>query len=416
MLTRRRGGNASAIRGEIAADAASDARASLRRIGLVAIEVRPVRERSGARTRFGQQFDGFLRQRRQRIKADLFDSLSTLLAGGLQLSEALGTLAHAAGSRRRPMRLLRRLQEGVRAGQTLSQIATSQTAWFDEAECAMLRAGEQAGELLRVLKALAERHVRAGELSQRFLSVLTYPAIVLTAGLGAALFLSTRTLPRIAGILEAAAIEPPMLTTGVMAMGRTAATLWWVVPLLLVGVAAWLGLRPRRLRATLIDRPNVCATGAAQHRQRLRTPRAIRDAALADVCITVADLLRVGVPLVEALRSASAVARGLGAASLARAIRASAQDLEEGADVAEAFRDPHWFDAEFRQLVGVGEAAGELDAVLDRIGQRLRRRTERRLNRLAVLAEPAAIVLLAIFVGVVVLAAVLPLVKLQQVL
>ena len=86
------------------------------------------------------------------------------------------------------------------------------------------------------------------------------------------------------------------------------------------------------------------------------------------------------------------------------------------AEVADALAEPAWFDAELRRLVSVGEAGGELDAVLVRIGERYERQVGRMVERLAALLEPAVIVVLAFFIGTVVMAAVLPLIRLQEVL
>jgi type II secretory pathway component PulF len=75
-----------------------------------------------------------------------------------------------------------------------------------------------------------------------------------------------------------------------------------------------------------------------------------------------------------------------------------------------------WFDAELRRLVAVGEAGGELESVLVRLGERYERQVSRLVDRLASTLEPAVILALAAVVGTIVMAAVLPLVRLQEVL
>jgi len=66
--------------------------------------------------------------------------------------------------------------------------------------------------------------------------------------------------------------------------------------------------------------------------------------------------------------------------------------------------------------VAVGESGGDLDRVLVRLGERYERQVARMIDRLAALLEPAVIVVLAVFIGIVVMAAVLPLMRLQEVL
>ncbi|MBL9149245.1 MAG: type II secretion system F family protein [Phycisphaerae bacterium] len=140
-----------------------------------------------------------------------------------------------------------------------------------------------------------------------------------------------------------------------------------------------------------------------------------RGVALARALRRVAELLRSGLPLVEALRVTAPSCRGL-STGLAMALRRAARRIESGDDVSESLDAPAWFDAELRRLVAVGEAGGGLEPVLLRVAERHERQADRLVDRLSSLLEPAAILVLAALVGTVVMAAVLPLVKLQEVL
>lgn len=142
------------------------------------------------------------------------------------------------------------------------------------------------------------------------------------------------------------------------------------------------------------------------------TPRVLRTWAVARFAQNLADLLRAGVPAVEALRVLSTTLP----MALNRVVMQAAAEVEQGGDLAEALGDPAWFTPQFRRLLHSGQAAGELEATLERMAQRDERRTERQIARLASLLEPAAILALATMVGTVVLAAVLPLTRLQEVI
>jgi len=64
---------------------------------------------------------------------------------------------------------------------------------------------------------------------------------------------------------------------------------------------------------------------------------------------------------------------------------------------------------EFAQLLQLGEQAGELPAVLERLAERYERAARQSLERLTALLEPAAILVMAALIGLVVFAAVQPL-------
>ena len=163
--------------------------------------------------------------------------------------------------------------------------------------------------------------------------------------------------------------------------------------------------------------PMVLRQGSVGVRARVDRllPLAVRRLAVSRALLGIAELVRSGVPLVDALRVAAPAHRGL-SRGLSVALSDAARRIEQGRSVADALAEPAWFDAELRRLVSVGEAGGELDAVLVRIGERYERQVGRMVERLAALLEPAVIVVLAFFIGTVVMAAVLPLIRLQEVL
>jgi len=125
---------------------------------------------------------------------------------------------------------------------------------------------------------------------------------------------------------------------------------------------------------------------------------------------------RAGIPAVEALRVLPSTVSGVGAPGLRAALGRAADEVERGASLAAALDDGLWFDTEFRRLVAIGEASGELETQLERLGSRYERRARRLIERLASLLEPAVILTLAALVGLVVMAAVLPLIQLQEVI
>lgn len=397
------GSNVNAAVGELSADSPADVRSSLRRIGLLAVDVRPARRRIGLQyIPLAPLLHRHLRSRRRGVKSEILDGLATMLEAGIPLDESIATLA---GSRSKARTLLAELREGVRGGGSLSSAIEAQPGWFDAAEVAMCRAGEVSGELPGVLRTLAERHHRSGELMAKVAQALAYPAIVLVVGLGVVIFLSTKTLPDLASILHSAQIPTPRLTTVVMAFGQGLAGWWWLLVFAAILAAAAALALPRLARRRGTEIPAW-----------LRPPAVLRQAQLAEALLSLAELLRVGVPMTEALRVTAPSAGGPGSGRLRSLLIGAADRLEGGERISRALDDGLYFDGELIRLIAVGESAGELDEILAHVGERTRRRARRTIDRLASLLEPAVILLLAAMVGVVVMAAVLPLIRLQEVL
>ncbi len=392
--------------GELTGETPADVRASLRRIGLQPIELKRIRSRAAARSDgFGNLVARHLRNRRGARKGELFDSIATLLDGGVPLLEAVETILAGRGGRSRaPERaMLTELRESLKSGDALATAMSRHAGWFDRAEVAMVEAGQHSGELSSVLRTLAERHERSGELSSKLIGALAYPAVIACVGVGVAVFLSIKTLPELTAILVDADVEVPRLTAAVMWTGQALVTNAWVLCVaLIVGIACTFVVR------RLISRWGIRPPGWI----RLLVPEVIRRSAVAEAVLSLAELARVGVPLVEALR----ITAPSSPAGLEHSLSSAADNLEGGQSLSESLSDPYWFDAELRRLLVVGESGGELPDILERIGQRDRRRARRLIDRLAALLEPAVILVLAVLVGIVVMAAVLPLIRLQEII
>lgn len=402
--------------GELAGETAADVRASLRRIGLQVIDLRPVRTWAADLRNWtwlqglAQFIDRRLRARRAAIRAELFDSLATMLQTGLPLLEAIETIIESTpGKSSNARSMLIALREQLRGGSALGEAMNSLGSWFGAAEIAMVNAAEQAGTLPQVLRDLAERQQRAGELSGQLTSALAYPAIVALVGVGVTVFLSVKTLPDLTSILASSGIEIPRLTSMVMSVGGFIASYGLVIGALIPILLAAGLLAMRWIVQRRAERPMWL---------RRLYPRVLRRIAVAQMAEQLAGMLRSGVPMVEALRALAPTASGgitmIG--GLHAVLIHAAERVERGEDLAQAFDDQMWFDAEFRRLLEVGQASGELDALLMRIADRYSRQAKRLIDRLASLLEPMVILALAVLVGVVVMAAVLPLLRLREML
>lgn len=393
------------VSGLLPASAETEARAALRRAGL-----QPIRLELAGRTAVARFLPtvklgaletllaNWARNRRTARRAELIDSLATMLEAGVPLPDALATAERAARNAtlaRALIAIRQMLAEGESFGTALSR----HRGWFDTVDCAMVEAGQASGELVKSLRAIAARLERRATVTSRLVAVLTYPAIVFCVGIGVVAFLGTRTLPQLASILTDAGIEVPTLTAAIMTIGSWLVRWGWLVitslPFLLIAAATM--ARRSHQAHTLLD--------------RLR-PRLIRTLRVAGAARTLADLLSSGVPLVEALRTTSPVA----GAGLGTALSNVAKRIEQGHEIGAAFQDERWFDVETIRVLELAQTAGDLAPALSHLAERTERRAERAVASLASILEPALILALATLVGTVVMAAILPLIRLQEVL
>lgn len=416
--------SAARVVGELAGDSAADARASLRRIGLQVVRIAPggaLRKRNPSQSTAVRQIiagwtakrNSHLRARRRIQKAELYDSIATMLASGMPLLEAVEALIGSSHRKRRwraaasVRTMLSQVREALRGGDSLAEAMTAHPGWFDAAEVAMVRSGQHGGTLTEVLVRLAQRNEHAGQITTRLINALAYPCLLVLAGLAVVVFLSVRTLPQLTTMLAESDIPVPALTASMMNFGQT---LYRHGLLLCFGSAFLCG-------GAMTLRMGLSASAARVSHvplwlRRLK-PLVARRLAMASVLRQVSELLAANVPLVEALRVIAPSARSR---TLQHALRQGADRVERGESFSQALDDELWFEPPLRRTLELGERSGDLDQLMRRIADRYERSASRLIDRLAALLEPAAIVGLAIFVGIVVMAGILPLIRLQEVL
>jgi type II secretory pathway component PulF len=391
--------------GVIDAPTAAAARQMLRQAGLRPLRIRAaVRQGETRPSRWSEAMAGYLRRRRSAGKAEFFDASATLLRSGVTPRDALLVVAGSRSKASGPAVMARILADAVAQGVSFSQAARARPSWFDRAECAVIEAGERAGELQSALARLAQRQARANDLGSRLTGVLTYPLIVTAAGIGVGCFLAVRILPQLATVLTDAGVEVPWLTRAVMATGQILMNhAFWLVPLLVVALIAVMML--------LASKAATIPPWAVR-----LSPGVLRRVRTAESFLALAELTESGLTLVESVRVVAPTASGPLGGALARSWMRIAERIEQGERFEDAMDDPAWFTEEHRRLVAAGAHAGELAETLRRVGERDRRSAHRLIDRAASLLEPGAIIGLTLFVGTVVFAAILPIVRLQEII
>ncbi len=384
-------------RGELAADSAQQVRLALRRMGLAPVRVVEVEDRRERRP-LARLADRSMRSRRASRLVELYESLATLLSTGTPLTSALELLAGAErGAPSRAATLCREMAERIRHGASLADAMSERPEWFSPADTALVRSAEQTGETARALSDLAEHHGQADRLRGRIAGALAYPALLLVFGLAVAIFLTTTTLPQVAGALQDAGAQLPRSTVWLLAFGAWITTQWPIAIAtlaLLIAAITWALRTPRlarwRLRAPLL--------GPALARAQVGAFSVLLERLLSGG-LTLGDALGLAAPTIPnaALRGAVERLRG---------------QLEQGRSIASPLSETGLFDPVFCRVLEVGQESGELPAALAAVGRRSLEASRRATERLAAALEPAAILLLAAAIGFIVFAAIKPMLRL----
>jgi type IV pilus assembly protein PilC len=277
---------------------------------------------------------------------------------------------------------------------------------FDRLYSAMVRAGEAGGVLDAVLERLAAYRERAAALRSKVVNALIYPLVIVVVAVSVISAVIVWVIPRFRQIFDSFGVELPTLTQVLLDVSSFSVEYWYLVfgvPIALVLLHFFLMSRPGRYRYTM-------------HGLLLRIPllgTILVQSLIADFSRTFGTLLQAGVPHLDAL----GIVRDTSSNDvLAESVESIRRVVREGESIARPMEEARVFDDLVVNMVDVGEQTGELDRMLLRVADAYENQVTRRIDAFFKVLEPALLVVMAVFVGFIVMALFLPLMKIMSTL
>jgi type II secretory pathway component PulF len=393
----------SASSGTIVADTPWQARQALRDRGVRPLQVVEMRSATGPS---GAGSARPLFSRPGRRGAELISAireLSTLLAVGVPLTEALDTVAEqhhgafAAG--------LVQVRDRVSSGSSMAEAMRQRPDLFDDITIAVVEVGENSGRLEETLETLADFKQRWSELGNHVVTALIYPVMVLIMAVGVSIFMMTFVVPSILTGLADQGRELPWVTRAVKFVSDLMVDHgWWALPGA-IGVGALVGL--------VLNRPGAKLWW---HGLSLRLPligQIIAKQAVVRIATVVSTLMKSGVAFERAVEIARSVT---GNRVIGAALEQCAAAVRSGSDIAQALAGTRAFSRTVVQVFAVGQESGRLEEMLDRLARDHDRQVYTLARRLTTFLEPVMIILLAVIVGFIAFATLLPILEAGNVL
>jgi general secretion pathway protein F len=338
----------------------------------------------------------------------LVRELATLLSAAIPLSEALQTVT---SQQRGPLHeSLQRLTERVSGGLGLAEAMREQPLFYDDLTVQMVEVGENAGNLDVVLDQLADFRERYVQFKDRVVTALFYPLVVVTMGVGVSLFLMTFVVPMLLDNLLEAGQSIPWPTRVLRAMSdalrQHGVLLAILAAAVVVGFLSLIQTRrgKRWWHSLLLRLPLV---GNLVQKQEI-----------ARAALILGTLLESGIVFLQSLEIATRAVRNL---VIREALQRTHAGVQAGIDIGEAMQSavrdrPNLFPPLVLQIFSVGQKTGKLETMLARLASDYERQVQSLTTRLTTVLEPALIVVLAVFVGFILFATMLPILEAGNVL
>jgi len=380
--------------GLLNADTARDARDRLRAQRLLVVNIRPVED--AAADAAPRRRLAFPARRNVGEIALITRQLATLLKAGIPLSEALTALVQQV-ERESMEKVLRDVREKVLEGMPLGDALARHPVHFDTLYVSMVKAGEASGTLDLILRRLADFTQRQARVANRVQAALVYPCLIAAVAASVVCFLMTFVVPKIALVVKAQKGELPWITQSLISASHFLRQDW----LFLLGGLAALGLAV--MAALETDRGRMF-----RDRLSLRLPIVgdlLKKQIIARFAATLSTLLASGLPALDALRIVGQV---LSNRVLSDTVNRVHDRIVEGADISTPLKESGIFPPVVGYMIAVGEESGQLESILNTLSEAYEEEVEVSTQKLLSVLEPIMIVVMALVVGYIVLAILLP--------
>jgi type II secretory pathway component PulF len=346
----------------------------------------------------------FGRRIRRRDISAFTREISALLSAAIPIPQALDSLGEEEEN---PAfrAVVQQLGEAVRKGESLSTALESHPALFSKLYVSMIRVGEEAGVLPKVMNDLADLLEHEDEVRGEVMAAVAYPVFVLCFGFVTVTVLLTVVLPRLFTMLEEMLPVLPLPTLILLKVSHALHAHWLLMLAGVIGAAggAWWYV-------------NSPAGAMVWDKFKLKLPfigPVFRSAALGRFARTLGTLVKSGVSLLPALKI---VEHTIGNRIMAAQIARVAEETRGGDSLAAPLRKLGIFPRTVVQMIDVGEESGKLDEMLLKVAAIEERQMRARTKTLISLLAPLLILIVGAMIGFMVIAILLPIFKMSSAL
>src|ERR1043166_2173818 len=329
------------------------------------------------------------RQRKPKLQelATFTQQLANLLNSGMPLTVALQSMTHLE-SKGIPTEVCLDLRQEVMEGRGLSDAMAKQPVVFSDLYINMVRAGEQSGALVEVLRRMAAHFQQFAEVQSKFVSALIYPAMVSAVGVLMVCFFMFFMLPRFTEMFKGFDIALPLPTRMLMGFSYAVTRFWWLLALGMLAIVILF----KRFQATEGGKRRL-------DEWKMKAPvigKVVRLNLFGQFARVLSTLLQNGVPVLTALKITEQVMPNY---LVKEAVAKTREAVTDGKTLAQPLARSKIFPQLMVDLVKIGEETGDVPGALANIADTYESELQVGLRVMTNLIEPVLIIFMAVIVG-----------------
>ena len=276
------------------------------------------------------------------------------------------------------------LLEDIEGGLTLSAAMASHPQAFDTVFVALIRTGEQTGQLPEVLSKLTENLKWQDELSSQVKKAMMYPAFAGTVILGVVFALMIFLVPQLAITMKALTPNPPPQTMALIAVSAWMKQFWYLVigvPIVSVVTLFILAKTSEEVRyridATVLKLPIMGPL--------------VNKIILARFSTYFALMYQSGLGVLDCIQISEKI---VGNRVIEQGLQRVGREINEGSGITQAFLNVRLFPPLVVRMLKVGESTGGLDTALLNVSYFYNREVKETMSKLQELIQPILTVVL----------------------
>ncbi len=327
--------------------------------------------------------------------AGLCREMSALLVSGISMVRALEIISEEEGISKAQKEVYTDILIDLKRGVSLSE-AMEARGCFPDLMLGMVRSGEGSGTIDMVMNRLAKHYDRESRLNRQVQSAMTYPVVLLVMCALVVILIMTFILPQFEELFLAMETLP-MPTMILMAVSDFLIQDWYVALFVLFVGGVFLRIVSKIYQVRrILDYGKVHMPVAGKLNKVIYTARFAR---------TLSSLYSSGMPIVAALETAGAT---VGNVYVEEQFQQVGTTVRSGVPLSQALREVDGFVLKLSSAILVGEESGRLDSMLESTAITMEEEAEAATKRLVTLLEPVLICFMAILVGFIIIAVMLP--------
>lgn len=311
--------------------------------------------------------------------------LEHLVRAGVPILEGLGDLRDTIDNKRL-REVTAAMIESIEGGKNLSSAMADFPFVFNTVFVSLVRAGEESGQLNRVLEKIIENLKWQDEQAAYTKKLLLYPAIVTVIVIAVLFFLMLYVVPQLLSFLATMGQELPLQTRALVATSGFIAEFWYLVVFVPIAIAvgAVVAYRVNPRFAEQVDGLVLRLPLIGPVMKKLIVTR---------VCNVFSIMYSSGITVLECIRTAEDVA---GNRAVANAVREAGRMIADGGGISASFATTDLFPPLVVRMLRVGENTGALEEALDNVTYFYARDVQESVDRLQAMIMPGITVVLGV--------------------